>query len=225
MKNPVKRKKVRYNFPLFEGVCMCVCVCVRRTFSISRLCRSIRNNYITDAYQSRRWTRQLVKGDTFGVSPISVQAPVFSLPFRETSFIPNVRFSDSSCLSVSRKLPAFFHELTDTLLRVRRNRGYTRERERDIDTKILPLGNVMRPEQMRLTRKKTRQHIGRLKSLDKIEKMESRVKTRRRGLVSDITENITPKCLLRLYRENLPTSPPCSRHGFSRQKITSARSR
>ena len=108
----------------------CVCVCVRRTFSISRLCRSIRNNYITGAYQSRRWTRQLVKGDTFGVSPISVQAPVFSLPFRETSFIPNVRFSDSSCLSVSRKLPAFFHELTDTLLRVRRNRGYTRERER-----------------------------------------------------------------------------------------------
>lgn len=128
------------------------------------------------------------------------QAPVFSLPFRETSFFLNVRFSDSSCLSVSRKLPAFFHERADTLLRVQRNRGYTRERERerDIDTKILPLGNVMRPEQMRLTRKKTRQHIGRLKSLDKIEKMESRVKTRRRGLVSDITENITSKCLLRL---------------------------
>lgn len=161
------------------------------------------------------------------------QAPVFSLPFRETSFFPNVRFSDSSCLSVSRKLPAFFHERADTLLRVQRNRGYARERQRerdrDIDTKILPLGNVMRPEQMRLTRKKTRQHIGRLKSLDKIEKMESRVKTRRRrrrrGLVSDITENITPKCLLRLSRENLPTSPPCSRHGFSGQKITSARSR
>lgn len=28
MKNPVKRKKVRYNFPRFEGVCMCACVCV-----------------------------------------------------------------------------------------------------------------------------------------------------------------------------------------------------
>lgn len=28
MKNPVKRKEVRYNFPRFEGVCMCVCVCV-----------------------------------------------------------------------------------------------------------------------------------------------------------------------------------------------------
>lgn len=59
------------------------------------------------------------------------QTPVFSLPFRETSFFLNVRFSDSSCLSVSRKLPAFFHERADTLLRVQRNRGYAKERQRE----------------------------------------------------------------------------------------------
>lgn len=157
------------------------------------------------------------------------QAPVFSLPFRETSFFPNVRFSDSSCLSVSSKLPAFFHERTDTLLRVQRNRGYTREGERereryryeDIATWKCNAAraNALDPK------KNSPAHPGGLKSLDKIEKMESRVKSRRRGLVSDITENITPKCLLLLSRENLPTSPPCSRHGFSRQKITSARSR
>lgn len=209
---------------------MCVC----RTFSISRLYRSIRNNYITGAYQSRRWTRQLVKGDTFGVSPISIRLQFSHCPFEKRAFfqtsvslIPLVYPFLVSCQHFSTNARIRFYvckETADT-----RGRDRERERDRDIDTKILPLGNVMRPEQMRLTRKKTRQHIGRLKSLDKIEKMESRVKTRRRrrrrGLVSDITENITPKCLLRLSRENLPTSPPCSRHGFSGQKITSARSR
>lgn len=224
MENPVKRRKVRYNFPRFKSVCVCVC----RTFSISRLCRSIRNNYITGAYQSRRWTRQLVKGDTFGVSPISIRLQFSRCPFEKQAFfqtsvslIPLVYPFLVSCQHFSTNARIRFYVCKETA----DTRGRERERERyryeDIATWKCNAAraNALDPK------KNSPAHPGGLKSLDKIEKMESRVKSRRRGLVSDITENITPKCLLLLSRENLPTSPPCSRHGFSRQKITSARSR